>query len=404
MSTKILIGDCRETLKSLPNQSVHCVITSPPYWGLRSYKGDTGMIGLEATWDEHLNNLMQVFNEVWRVLRDDGTLWLNYGDAYATAGIKDTKPKNLMMMPSKLAIAMQEYGWTLRSEIIWAKPNPMPESAKDRPTTAHEKIYLFTKKPRYYYDHVAVRKKAKTNKWPGIGKQHATERDRNESQEDMQVNPTSNLKNVWYIPTNPFKGAHFATFPVRIVEPCIMAGTSEHGVCAANGSPYERLTKEKKEIIEYKNKSVQMAKENKNRYPICSSRKGRPKSFTPDTVGWNPTCGAPYKRDIEYSGGTIGKSWHDHKDDLGKGQIAPHSVGDYNIKTKGWQPTCECKGNIKPAVVLDPFGGSGTVSIVAERLGRDSIICEISPEYAEIARKRIEGESLPMFPTKIEVI
>ena len=361
------------------------------------------MIGLEPTWDDHLTNLLLVFDEVRRVMRDDATLWLNYGDAYATAGIKDTKPKSLMMMPSKLAIAMQETGWILRSEIIWAKPNPMPESAKDRPTTAHEKIYLFTKKPRYYYDHVGVRKKAKTNKWPGIGSQHATERDRNESQEAMQVNPTSNLKNVWYIPTNPFKGAHFATFPVAVVEPCIMAGTSEHGVCAATGQQYERQSKKGK-VTEVRENYVNHVGVHKDRNDIGRTMT----SHEYETTGWQPTCGAPYERIYEKSGGKQGavQSISEGCGDSGMAKYIDKVGADpnYRIKTKGWQPTCECNGEIKPAVVLDPFGGSGTVSIVAERLGRDSIICEISPEYAEIARQRIESESPPLFPTKLEII
>ena len=419
MATKILVGDCRQTLKQIPDKSIHCVITSPPYWGLRAYKGDPGMIGLESTWQEHLYNLLEVFNEVWRVMRDDATLWLNYGDAYAGNSKSFKNPRNLMQMPARLAIAMQEHGWILRSEIVWAKRNCMPESAKDRPTQTHEKMFLFAKKPKYFYDHVAVRTKAKDTtiarmkskfSGPAEGMEHNafTFVERLANKETKHDINTANLRNVWHLATESFKDAHFATFPTKLVEPCIKAGTSEHGVCAANGSPYkrivkihdpenrlgkgkggwgnpkdkavrdqkpskegapqylhggweptcgapyERLTKEKKEIIEYKNKSAQMAKENKNRYPICSSRKDRPKSFTPDTIGWNPTC--------------------------------------------------ECEGEIKPAIVLDPFGGAGTVSVVAERLGRDSIICEISPEYAEIARKRIEGENLPMFPTTIEVI
>ena len=287
MSTKILIGDCRETLKSLPDQSVHCVITSPPYWGLRSYKGDTGMIGLEATWNEHLENLMEVFNEVWRVLRDDGTLWLNYGDAY--------HKKQLMMMPSKIAIAMQENNWILRSEIIWAKTKCTPEDVRDRPVRAHEKIFLLTKQYKYFYDYEAVKTevkrhwKAATNNKANINKtskydQYKTPSKASSFTKDSDKLGGANLRNVWHLPTGMFKEAHFATFPTKLVEPCIKAGT------------------------------------------------------------------------------------------------------------------------IKKGVVLDPFGGAGTVSIVAERLNRDSIICEISPEYAEMAKNRIEGESLPMFPTIIEVI
>ena len=173
--TRIHVGDALDVLRGMPAESVQCVVTSPPYWGLRAYRGDDGMIGLEATFDAHLAALVVVFREVRRVLRADGTCWLNYGDAYAsklgggceryrpsaerrtdrdTAGLK---PKDLMMMPARVALALQADGWWLRSEIVWHKPNPMPESVADRPTNAHEKLYLLTKAPRYFYDAEAVR-------------------------------------------------------------------------------------------------------------------------------------------------------------------------------------------------------------------------------------------------------
>ena len=191
---QIMVGASRDRLRELPTESVHCCITSPPYWGLRSYKGDAGMIGLEPTFEGHLSSLCMVFREVRRVLRKDGTCWLNYGDAYATslftrqgkprnvcqppndwAGtelggrlrskhVKVThqsapglKPKDLMMMPARVALALQADGWWIRSEIVWHKPNPMPESCTDRPTSAHEKLYLLTKSSRYFYDAEAVR-------------------------------------------------------------------------------------------------------------------------------------------------------------------------------------------------------------------------------------------------------
>ena len=177
MSVQILVGDCLTLLRGLPAESVHCVVTSPPYWGLRSYKGELGMIGLEPTFDKHLANLVEVFREVRRVLRKDGTCWLNYGDAYAAnrgcqvtdnkhVGVGNTKgsrvtdgfkPKDLMMMPARVALALQADGWWVRSEIVWHKPNPMPESCTDRPTSAHEKLYLLSTSARYFYDGEAVR-------------------------------------------------------------------------------------------------------------------------------------------------------------------------------------------------------------------------------------------------------
>ena len=178
---RILIGDVREKLATLDDESVHCVVTSPPYWGLRSYGGEAGMIGLEPTLEAHIEALVSVFRQVWRVLRPDGTLWLNVGDVYAndgkwggTTGGKHAKelhsepigrakvktglkPKDLMMLPARVALALQADGWWLRSEIIWAKPNPMPESVTDRPTSSHEKIFLLSKAAKYFYDAEAVR-------------------------------------------------------------------------------------------------------------------------------------------------------------------------------------------------------------------------------------------------------
>ncbi len=141
MSVQILVGDCLERLRTLPEESVHCVVTSPPYWGLRDY-GVAGAIGLERTLQEHIDALVRVFREVRRVLRSDGMLWLNYGDAY--------RAKQLLMMPARVALALQADGWWLRSEIVWHKSNPMPESVRDRPTSAHEKLFLLTKSARYF--------------------------------------------------------------------------------------------------------------------------------------------------------------------------------------------------------------------------------------------------------------
>ena len=205
MTIRILVGDVLARLRQLPDNSVHCCVTSPPYWGLRSYLPDghpdkTKEIGCEPTLAQHLDVMVnQVFAEVWRVLRPDGTCWVNYGDCYATSpngrradevkrlGRDDRtfrdkpfstiqgsmKPKDLCMVPNRFAIAMQDYGWWVRSEIVWHKPNPMPESISDRPATAHEKMFLFTKSERYFYDATAVRTEAKGRgtdfKMPDVG-------------------------------------------------------------------------------------------------------------------------------------------------------------------------------------------------------------------------------------------
>ena len=240
----------------LADESVHCVVTSPPYWGLRAYEGNPGMIGLEPTFEEHLENLVEVFREVRRVLRPDGTLWLNYGDAYAGGGrgtningkqgtnkgtyylpperSGDRKPKDLMMMPARVAIALQADGWWLRSEIIWHKPNPMPESVTDRPTSSHEKVFILTKSARYFYDAEAVRVPCLSST-PGKGEivgtpGQSTEHDRRHDfvrtrSRAEQAAIGANLRNVWKIPTQGVKESHFATFPEKLVEPCIKAGS-----------------------------------------------------------------------------------------------------------------------------------------------------------------------------------
>jgi DNA modification methylase len=256
MTTKLLIGDCRTILPTLPSGSVHCVVTSPPYWGLRDY-GVDGAIGLEPTLAEHIFGLVDVFRELRRVLRPDGTCWLNYGDSYnagTTALRKPThtgkhgywknprinqrinlaslKPKDLCMISSRLAIALQEDGWWVRSEIIWHKLNPMPESVTDRPTSSHEKVFLLTKSARYFYDAGAVREKWADDRQGRDGSRKTRERNRGGRNDgftkpngiDPSVNGGRNLRNVWTVATEPFSEAHFATFPTALVEPCIKAG------------------------------------------------------------------------------------------------------------------------------------------------------------------------------------
>lgn len=387
MTVEIRVGDCRELLKAMPDESVDCVVTSPPYWGLRDY-GVVGQIGMERTLGEHLSVMVDVFREVRRVLRKDGTCWVNYGDCYATtpngrsaadtkaAGNDDRtfrdkpfstigpinggavlnkdrsnvmqtkhpggttpkfrveaggflKPKDLCMVANRLAIALQDDGWWIRSEIIWAKPNPMPESITDRPACQHEKVWLITKSPKYWYDAKAVLEPAsestharvsqnvadqigseranggrKTNgnmkavvrKQDGHGRRIAgfnarfDEKARVVNSPKIQeagsgnknnssfidaialVVPDRNLRNVWTIPTAAFSEAHFATFPPALVEPCIKAGCPEGGV------------------------------------------------------------------------------------------------------------------------VLDPFGGAGTVGLVADRLQRHAILLELNPEYAAISERRLRQD------------
>lgn len=340
MSIQVLIGDVLEKLCGLPDDHFDCVVTSPPYWGLRDY-GVEGQIGLEPTLAEHLDVMVAVFAEVHRVMKPSGTLWVNYGDCYAAtpngrsaadtkaAGNDDRtfrdkpfstiqgalKAKDLCMVPNRFAIAMQEWGWWVRSEIIWAKPNPMPESIKDRPATSHEKVFMFTKAARYAYDAEAVRQtrvshgdyktpdgwdtgpgghgsvhrsgrqkgesvKEKRDKQRGHGRRHAGFNDRWDAMDKAEQQENGrNLRNyepapvqVWEIATRPFKEAHFATFPPELVERCLAAG------CPPGGK------------------------------------------------------------------------------------------------------------------VLDPFGGAGTTGLVADRLQMDATLIEINPDYAHIALKRIDAD------------
>lgn len=267
VDTKLYLGDCLDILPTLEAGSVHCCVTSPPYWGLRDY-GTPGQLGLERSPDEYVAKLVQVFREVRRVLRDDGTLWLNLGDSYASgkgscfnpgggeSSYKDyrkecgviplqrlnkseviaagMKPKDLVGIPWMVAFALRADGWYLRSDVIWSKPNPMPESVRDRPTKAHEYLFLLAKSERYYYDYKAIKEPQKT---PSGDKSHHSfgtkggkveftpGKTRKESGKKWANNGDGRRRRtVWTIPTRPYKGAHFAVFPSALVEPCIKAG------------------------------------------------------------------------------------------------------------------------------------------------------------------------------------
>jgi DNA modification methylase len=260
---KVLQGDCIESLKQLANESVQCCVTSPPYFGLRDY-GHDGQIGLEATPDEYVAKLVQVFREVRRVLKDDGTLWLNLGDSYATNGgahgnRKDNqtgvggrrthangggdqearrappglKSKDLIGIPWRVAFALQADGWYLRQDIIWHKPNPMPESVQDRCTKAHEYVFLLSKSDRYFYDNEAVaepvaQSSIKRLTQPNLQNQLGSNRVPGKTNGTMKAvgnYQSRNRRSVWTINTQGFKGAHFATFPIELPRLCISAGS-----------------------------------------------------------------------------------------------------------------------------------------------------------------------------------
>lgn len=219
---QILIGDTREVLKTIPDSSFQTCVTSPPYWGLRDY-GIGGQIGAEPDMRDYIKDLVGVFREVRRVLKEDGTFWLNIGDSYTSGGRtwRDTdkknegrgmsyraptpeglKPKDLIGIPWRLAFALQDDGWYLRTDIIWNKPNCQPESVRDRPTRSHEFVFLLTKSEKYFYDHEAVKE-------PALDKKQGTK----------------NRRTVWNIFTEPYKGAHFATYPRELARLCVQAGS-----------------------------------------------------------------------------------------------------------------------------------------------------------------------------------
>ena len=273
---KIILGDCTAGLKTLGDQSVNTCVTSPPYFGLRDYKGGAAEIGCEASPEEFVRKMVEVFREVRRVLRDDGKLWLNLGDSYASNGCyinswlqKDhnkgkkhlhtnnhdryedrkafrggeygIKAKDLMGVPWRVAFALQADGWYLRQDIVWHKPNPMPESVEDRCTKAHEYIFLLSKKPHYYYDHEAIKEPARN--WGT--------RDRSEMRDgttdpklkhhglkgkDWEDNPMKNKRSVWTVNAKGYKGAHFAVYPETLIEPCVLAG------CPKDGTVFDPFT------------------------------------------------------------------------------------------------------------------------------------------------------------------
>ena len=347
-------------------------------------------LGLEKTLDAYIATMVQVFREVHRVLRDDGTLWLNIGDSYAgswgnyhpnsppgkhgqrlkdtarwnrpayssqeflppTATMKDLPSKNLCGVPWRLALALQADGWYLRSEIIWHKPNPMPESVIDRPTRAHEQVFLLTKSPRYFYDAETIQESIASLPQAQARGPKNTPLDRgpreggNTGLQDMALRMRDgkvhgrNARTVWTLPTEPTPMAHFATFPTALVELCVRAGTSAYGCCAACGAPWRRLV-ERQRLLD----------------------------------GTTPVTGT-----------------YSHPEEPFR--ITANGVGHWRVSTLttalGWLPTCTCNAAVVPAVCLDPFCGSGTTLLVARALQRHGVGLDLSWTYLHtIARQRL---------------
>lgn len=316
---EVLDGGAREVLGGLPAGSFQTCITSPPYYGLRDY-GHGEQLGMEPTLGEYVANLVEVFEQVRRVLRDDGTLWLNLGDSYASRGSSvrtdnragyaegdrarrytpELKDKDLMGVPWRVAFALQDAGWYLRKEIIWAKPNPTPESVRDRPTSSHETVFLFAKCPRYFYDDQGFREPSVSERPSGNGYQRQEQvshegRGMRNAPNRWELADTRNARDVWTIPTVPFPGAHFAVFPPELPRRCIALGSSPRA-CDRCRAPWVRVL-ERRRLLDGE---LVAGTWNTDTRPEAARIKadglghGRFNSEA-RTLGWRPTCacGAP---------------------------------------------------------------------------------------------------------------
>lgn len=373
MSVSILLGDVRAMLRTLPDDHFDCVVTSPPYWGLRDY-GVPGQLGLEPTLGEHLAAMVNVFREVRRVLKPTGTCWVNYGDCYATtpngrsaadtkaAGTDDRtfrdkpfstiqgglKPKDLVMVPNRFAIAMQDDGWWVRSEIIWAKPNPMPESVYDRPATAHEKVFLFTKAPRYAYDADAVRQGRSSTgdyKTPdgwdtgpgGHGSRHRNGRQKGETVAEKRAKQAATAASA--ASAGGSSGRRMAGFNARW---------------------------DAKEKLRASDLADPRHAGHVNHTGIEGTPRGEGRNlrnYEPAPVDVWPIATRPFSE-------------------------AHFATFPPELVERCLKAGCPAGGR-----VLDPFGGAGTTGLVADRFGLDCTLIELNPEYADIAKRRIESDA-----------
>ena len=396
-SVKVYLGDSRDVLGELPPDSVDCVVTSPPYWGLRDFDvpaslwgGDPacrhrwgrmqrgrrkdmlptdttsrrarvgltehqdtaatgggrfcercgawlGSLGLESSPELFVAHMVDVMRDVRRVLKPTGTLWLNLGDSFyggsrtARSAAGGLKPKDLIGIPWEVALAMRRDGWYLRTDLVWSKPNPVPEPSVDRPIRSHEFVFLLAKERHYFYDAEAVRELASTCR--GISRRP-----------DTPHHQTRNRRSVWTIATQPYRGSHTATFPVKLVEPCILAGTSAAGCCSRCGRPWRR--------------KLEVTYQSIPRNPDTRRRRHSDRRVFEITV--------PRVR---------------------------------QSRTIGWQPTCDCGAPTVPAVVLDPFAGTGTTLLVAQQRGRHGVGAELNRAYLALIRERLSQPIRPASDT-----
>lgn len=388
-------SDALDYLRSLPDNAVHCIISSPPYYSLRDY-GIPGQLGLEATLGEYLDKLTVIFREARRVLREDGTLWLNMGDSYAGSGKGGNpddsqrkgfvgnsqrenaamptngknvpaglKPKDLIGVPWRLAFRLQDDGWWLRQDIIWHKPAPMPESVSDRCTKAHEYVFLMTKAAHYWYDAYAIREPGSENSHGG-GRNHSGRYTYQSRRNDgngqfnhgIPAGETGrNKRSVWTVNTSGFSEAHFATFPPKLIEPMILAGCPPK-TCAECGAPWTR-------VIETE--------------PV-------------EVREWSPANGKSKELAPNFSSTRLRGNLQRYRD-TGRNHDNPFPARS----STGWLPGCSHDAPVLPGIVLDPFMGAGTVALVATQHGRRWLGCEINADYIAMAERRLSAVNVDMF-------
>ncbi len=359
----LLQGDARVGLQIVPEASVHCGVTSPPYFHQRVY-GAEGEIGQETTPTEYVAAVVEVCGGVWRALRGDGTFWLNVGDSHARKTYDDplygrVTEGSLIGIPGMLAFALRREGWILRMDNIWAKSKPKPSSVKNSTTPSHEYIFHLTKVPTgYYYDREAILEPLKHPDAKGVlfgGKKYpgkVPNATYSGNAYDPAVLGGRNKWSVWTMPTANYAGSHTAVFPEALVRTCILAGTSDAGCCPVCGAPYRRV--------------IEAGEEDRE---------------------WQQACGGDKNGGYK---GTGKKNYAAAQAEDASAIKARILAGMRKKRTVGWEPTCTCAaGAPVPCTVLDPFHGSGTTTLVARELRRNSIGIELNPASIQEAKERL---------------
>jgi DNA modification methylase len=359
----LLNGNSLEVLKSISDNTVHTVVTSPPYWQLRDYQV-SDQLGQESTPEEYVEKLVAIMAEVRRVLRKDGTCWFNIGDGYNnSAGYSRAKKsfkrkgrekgsgdksffkhdvikrKDLIGMPWRLAFALQESGWYLRCDVVWKKENPMPDGAKDRPTRGHEYIFLFTKSEKYFYDYYGVLEDTKDHPdgEQGFGANVQEGTFRQDKDRSFQHFGKRNPRSVWETSVANFKGGHYATFPEKLINTCVKAGTSEKGCCVECGTPWARKFEKEQIKIE---------------------------------------------REIDCKGFEFNNMFK---------EMGQKEESKLYLVEKGWEKKCTCDTDeTKPCIVLDPFSGMATTGLVAFKFDQHYLGIELNEKYLEASRDRLQ--------------